>query len=41
MNLKRGEEELGAFPYDTVLDRLKVELDDLIERKRGAAAVAG
>ncbi len=34
VNLKRGGEELGAFPYDTVLDRLKVELDALIEKKR-------
>jgi (E)-4-hydroxy-3-methylbut-2-enyl-diphosphate synthase len=34
VNLKRGEEELGAFPYDTVLDRLKVELDALIETKK-------
>jgi len=33
VNLKRGEDELGAFPYDTVLDRLKVELDALIEQK--------
>lgn len=38
VNLKRGEEELGAFPYDTVLDRRKVELDALIERKRPSAA---
>ncbi|MEI6666258.1 MAG: (E)-4-hydroxy-3-methylbut-2-enyl-diphosphate synthase [Chloroflexota bacterium] len=30
VNLKRGEEELGAYPYETVLDRLKVELDTLI-----------
>jgi (E)-4-hydroxy-3-methylbut-2-enyl-diphosphate synthase len=30
VNLKRGEEELGAYPYETVLDRLKVELDALI-----------
>ena len=34
VNLKRGEEELGAFPYDTVLDRLKVELDAIIEEKK-------
>jgi (E)-4-hydroxy-3-methylbut-2-enyl-diphosphate synthase len=33
VNLKRGEEELGAFPYDTVLDRLKVELDAIIAQK--------
>jgi len=38
VNLKRGEEELGAFPYDTVLDRLKEELDRLIAEKRAAAA---
>ena len=36
-NLKKGDRELGAFPYDTVLDRLKVELDALIEEKRPAA----
>ncbi|MCK9518231.1 MAG: (E)-4-hydroxy-3-methylbut-2-enyl-diphosphate synthase [Dehalococcoidia bacterium] len=35
VNLKRGEEELGAFPYDTVLDRLKVELDAIIATKTG------
>ncbi len=34
VNLKRGEEELGAFPYDTVLDRLRVELDAIIEQKK-------
>jgi len=38
VNLKRGEDELGAFPYDTVLDRLKVELDALIEQKRSREA---
>lgn len=37
VNLKRGEEELGAFPYDTVLDRLKVELDAIIARKKAGA----
>ena len=37
VNLKRGEESLGAFPYDTVLDRLRIELDTLIEAKRSAA----
>jgi (E)-4-hydroxy-3-methylbut-2-enyl-diphosphate synthase len=30
VNLKRGGEELGAFPYDEILPRLKVELDGLI-----------
>jgi len=33
VNLKRGEESLGAFPYDQVLDRLKVELDRIIAAK--------
>lgn len=33
VNLKRGEESLGAFPYDAILPRLKSELDALIERK--------
>lgn len=37
VNLKRGEEELGAFPYDSVLDRLKVELDAIIETKKAAS----
>lgn len=40
VNLKRGEEELGAFPYDAVLDRLRVELDAVIERKKSAPAPA-
>ena len=39
VNLKKGEEELGAFPYDTVLDRLKVELDAIIEQKKALAVV--
>lgn len=30
VNLKRGGEELGAFPYDEILPRLKLELDGLI-----------
>ncbi len=30
VNLKRGSEELGAFPYDQILPRLKAELDALI-----------
>ncbi len=38
VNLKKGEEHLGAFPYDTVLDRLKVELDAIIDEKRQAAS---
>ncbi len=31
VNLKRGSVELGAFPYDEILPRLKHELDLLIE----------
>jgi (E)-4-hydroxy-3-methylbut-2-enyl-diphosphate synthase len=30
VNLKRGSEELGQFPYDTILLRLRGELDALI-----------
>jgi (E)-4-hydroxy-3-methylbut-2-enyl-diphosphate synthase len=30
VNLKRGSEELGAFPYDAILPRLKQALDALI-----------
>jgi (E)-4-hydroxy-3-methylbut-2-enyl-diphosphate synthase len=30
VNLKRGSTELGAFPYDQILPRLKAELDALI-----------
>jgi (E)-4-hydroxy-3-methylbut-2-enyl-diphosphate synthase len=36
VNLKRGEEELGAFSYDSVLDRLKHELDALIQQRQVA-----
>jgi (E)-4-hydroxy-3-methylbut-2-enyl-diphosphate synthase len=38
VNLKKGEHELGAFPYDTVLDRLKVELDKIIEEKKALSS---
>jgi (E)-4-hydroxy-3-methylbut-2-enyl-diphosphate synthase len=30
VNLKKGSAELGAFPYDQILSRLKSELDLLI-----------
>lgn len=30
VNLKKGTEHLGRFPYDEILDRLKSELDQLI-----------
>ncbi|HEV8198458.1 MAG TPA: (E)-4-hydroxy-3-methylbut-2-enyl-diphosphate synthase [Candidatus Polarisedimenticolia bacterium] len=40
VNLKRGSEDLGAFRYDEVLGRLKVELDALIAARRDRAAAA-
>lgn len=33
VNLKRGSESLGAFPYDEILPRLKEELEDVIARR--------
>lgn len=33
VNLKRGSTELGAYPYDQILGRLKAELDTLIASK--------
>ncbi len=33
VNLKRRGEKLGAYGYDTILDKLKVELDSLIAQK--------
>jgi (E)-4-hydroxy-3-methylbut-2-enyl-diphosphate synthase len=36
VNLKRGETEIGAYPYDEILGKLKAELDQLIESRRGA-----
>ncbi|HVA50861.1 MAG TPA: (E)-4-hydroxy-3-methylbut-2-enyl-diphosphate synthase [Pirellulales bacterium] len=33
VNLKRRSEELGSFPYDAILPRLKQELDALIEAR--------
>jgi (E)-4-hydroxy-3-methylbut-2-enyl-diphosphate synthase len=33
VNLKRGSKELGAFPYDQILPKLKSELDQLIAGK--------
>ncbi|MBX7166372.1 MAG: (E)-4-hydroxy-3-methylbut-2-enyl-diphosphate synthase [Pirellulales bacterium] len=38
VNLKRGAEELGAFPYDQILDRLREELDALIAQRSPAGA---
>ena len=34
VNLKRGGQELGAFPYDEILPRLKQELDGLIAARQ-------
>jgi (E)-4-hydroxy-3-methylbut-2-enyl-diphosphate synthase len=36
VNLKRRSEELGAFPYDKILPRLREELDTLIARREPA-----
>ena len=35
VNLKRGSQALGAWPYDQILDRLKAELDQLIAARKG------
>ena len=37
VNLKRGPESLGHYTYDEILSRLRLELDKLIEEKRGVA----
>ena len=34
VNLKKGEQELGAYPYDEILPKLKQELDSLIATKK-------
>jgi len=36
VNLKRGSQELGAYPYDAILPRLKQELDQLIAQRTAA-----
>jgi (E)-4-hydroxy-3-methylbut-2-enyl-diphosphate synthase len=33
VNLKRGSEDLGAYPYDQILPKLRAELDALIARR--------
>jgi (E)-4-hydroxy-3-methylbut-2-enyl-diphosphate synthase len=33
VNLKRGPEDVGAFTYDEILERLRAELDELIASK--------
>lgn len=34
VNLKRGGEALGAFPYDEILPRLRTELDEIIAARK-------
>lgn len=36
VNLKKGPQELGAYPYDTILSKLKAELDRVIAEKASA-----
>lgn len=38
VNLKRGSEPLGAYPYDEILPRLKQELDALISERTARRA---
>jgi (E)-4-hydroxy-3-methylbut-2-enyl-diphosphate synthase len=38
VNLKRGSLELGAYPYDAILPRLKEELDQLISTRTPASS---
>jgi len=37
VNLKRRSDELGAFPYDQILPKLRAELDKLIDERATAA----
>ena len=39
MNLKRGGEALGQFPYDAILGKLKSELDGLIANRQLSIAL--
>jgi len=36
VNLKKGEETLGAFTYDEILPRLKVEVEKVVAKKKAA-----
>ncbi len=40
VNLKKGEESLGAYAYDEILPRLKAELDALIRERVAATATS-
>ena len=33
VNLKRGDQKLGAYKYDIILDRLQQEITDLITNR--------
>lgn len=41
VNLKRGDELVGAFSYDEVLDQLRDELDKLVAERTDAGRVSG
>ena len=41
VNLKRGEDLVGHYPYDTVLDETRLLLDEVIEDKAPLPAGAG
>ena len=34
VNLKKGEEKVGAFRYNEILDHLKIQIDQLLEQRR-------
>ncbi len=40
VNLKRGTEALGAYPYDQILDKLRSELDAIIEKRKSATVTS-
>ncbi|MGM0488806.1 MAG: (E)-4-hydroxy-3-methylbut-2-enyl-diphosphate synthase [Planctomycetota bacterium] len=41
VNLKRGSEHVGAWPYDQILVRLKEALDQIIEQRRAETGIQG
>jgi (E)-4-hydroxy-3-methylbut-2-enyl-diphosphate synthase len=38
VNLKKGEETLGAFTYDEILPRLKIEVEKVVAEKAKSKA---
>ena len=36
VNLKRGTETVGSFPYDEVLEHLQRELESIVDRRATA-----